>query len=164
MREFDAGGLELATFQAELFELSAESCRESSPIFLRRFFLSDCAAAIDSEDASLQSLDAEEAFASINRQYGHSGYGKAKYGKEGLYWLGYFSRYVCYTRELSSRSFYRLFDVKEIYGLYEAYHTQSEEWCLKHLLRQKGYTEADLDKRERLKAALRASLGLAPQP
>lgn len=158
MREFDANGLELASFQGELFEQSVDRCEESSPIFLRRFYLSDYAFLLDEGEASLLSLDPNEAFESLHRQYGPSRYGKTKYAKAGLYWLGYFSRYVCYTRELSSRSFYRLFDVKDIYGLYESYHTQSEEWCLAHLLSKKGYTEATLDKNQRLKEALRSGL------
>lgn len=161
MREFDENGLELATFQAEVFEQSLEVCGESSPIFLRRFFLSDYASTLDDGDASIQSLDANEAFMAMKRQYGESRYGKIKYSKQGLYWLGYFSRYVCYTRQLSSQAFYRLFDVKDIYGLYEAYHTQSEEWCIEHLLRKNGYTEATLDKKERLKNTLRANLNLS---
>lgn len=155
MREFDAYGLELATFQGELFAHSPSSCGESSPIFLRRFFLSDYASTLDDGDEASLSLDEEEAFASLKKQYGESLYGKIRYGEDGLHWLGYFSRYVCYTRELSSRAFYRLFDVKKIYALYEAYHTQSEEWCLEHLLRRYGYTEEDLDKNGRLKKALR---------
>lgn len=158
MKEFDGNGLELATFQAELFEASLSACEESSPIFLRRFFLSDYASTLDEGDASIQSLAINEAFDAIHKQYGFSKYGKTKYTKEGLYWLGYFSRYVSYTREVASRTFYRLFDVKDIYGLYEAYHTQSEEWCLAHLLAKNGYTEATLDKNERLKAAIKANL------
>lgn len=158
MREFDRDALELAVFQAELFEKSLEKCGESSPIFLRRFFLSRYARFLDDENPALLSLDPVEAFRALDKQYVRSGYGKTKYGADGLYWLGYFSRYVCYTRELSSKCFYRLFDVKEIYALYEAYHTQGEEWCLAHLLEKHGYTEATLDKNERLKDALRRQL------
>lgn len=160
MREFDVDALELATFQAELFEQSLEECGESSPIFLRRFFLSNFAYYLDNEHPALLALDKIEAFKAIHQQYGYSNYGKTKYTKEGLYWLGYFSRYVCYTRDLLSRAFYRLFDVKDIYSLYEAYHTQSEEWCLAHLLEKYGYTEATLDKNERLKEGLRRQLNL----
>lgn len=160
MRNFDANGLELASFQGELFEQSVDECKESSPIFLRRFFLSDYAATLDDEDISIQALDINEAFLSLNKEYGESDYGKVKYSRAALYWLGYLSRYVSYTRELSSRTFYRLFDVKEIYGLYEAYHTQSEEWCIAHLLKKNGYTEATLDKNERLKESLKLDLNL----
>lgn len=158
MREFDGNGLELALFQSKLFELSVDECPASSPIFLRRFFLSSYASSLDEGDPSTLSLDPMEAFKSLKAQYGENGYGKTKYGKEGLAWLGYFSRYVCYTREISSRAFYHLFDVKDLYSLYEVYHTQSEEWCLAHLLEKNGYTEATLDKNERLKTGLRKNL------
>lgn len=161
MREFDSSALELATFQGELFALSPKECEESSPVFLRRYFLSDYAHHLDETDPSLLSLDANEAFSALAGQYGESRYGKRKYDEAGLYWLGYFSRYVTYTRDLSSRAFYRLFDINELYALYEAYHTQSEEWCLAHLLRKYGYGEEDLSKEERLKKALRASFGVA---
>lgn len=161
MKEFDTNGIELSTFQAEVFEESIDMCEESSPIFLRRFYLSDYAHTLDEEDASIISLDINEAFASLNEQYGKTSYGKTKYTKEALYWLGYFSRYVCYTREISSKAFYRLFDVIDIYSLYEAYHTQSEEWCLAHLLSKYGYTESTLDKNQHLKEILRSNLNLS---
>lgn len=43
MRKFDHEGLEIASFQAELFEASVTQTNTSSPIFLRRFLLSDFA-------------------------------------------------------------------------------------------------------------------------
>ncbi len=155
MRKFDRQGLEIAMFQAELFEASLIRSKTSSPIFLRRFFLSDFADKMDYTPVDLQAFSIPDAFYYIEKQYGSSTYGKMKYSPESLYWLGYFTRYVCYTRETPSRLFYRLFDVKQVCSLYEAYHTQGEEWCLAHLLESYGYSEADLDINERLKKIMK---------
>ncbi len=155
MREFNRCGLEIATFQAELFEASIAQCETSSPIFLRRFFLSHYAYKMDYEPVELQSFVLSEAFASIEKEYGHSNYGKKKYNPDAMYWLGYFTRYICYTREIPCTLLYRLFDVNKIYSLYESYHTQSEEWCISHLLESYGYTEKTLDLNERLKMIMR---------
>ena len=155
MRPFDREGLALASFQGRLFAESLRQTDTSSPIFLRRFFLSDFAFSLDEKPAPLVDLDIPRAFEDIEKQYGKSTYGKERYHERGLYWLGYFARYVCYTREISSRDFYHLFDVKKLYGLYEAYHTQSEEWVLSHLLKSNGYTEDVFDVNERIKNAIR---------
>lgn len=157
MREFDREGLEIATFQGRLFEASTMECDASSPIFLRRFFRSHYAYKMDTRPVVLQALVLPRAFEEIEKEYGYSNYGKKKYNKEALYWLGYFTRYICYTREITSALLYRLFDVNKIYSLYEAYHTQSEEWCIAHLLESSGYTEATLNIHERLKACIRGS-------
>lgn len=103
----------------------------------------------------LQAFVIPEAFESLDKEYGHSSYGKEKYSSEAMFWLGYFTRYICYTREIPSRLLYRLFDIKKVYSLYTPFHTQSEEWCISRLLDQYGYTEATLDLNERLKAIMR---------
>ncbi len=77
-----------------------------------------------------------------------------KQNREGLYWLEYLTRYICYTRNINSILLYKLFDVKQIYSLYNSYPTQNEEWCLSRLLCQYGYTEDDLDINKRLKRAI----------
>ncbi|MBP5091898.1 MAG: hypothetical protein J6328_05015 [Bacilli bacterium] len=155
MREFDQNGLDIASFQAELFEESLSRSATSSPIFLRRFFLSRWASSMDRIPVPIQSFDLNEAFASIEEQFGKSEYGKLKYDPDALYWLGYITRYIAYTREISSKLLYRLFDVKRIYSLYEAYHTQSEERCIAHLLSLFGYDEKVFDVNERIKGILR---------
>ncbi len=155
MKEFDREGLEFAEFQGRVFTESLERSQTSSPIFLRRFFLSDFVYRIDQIPAVLLAMDVNEAFREIDKQYGPSNYGKTKYDADALYWLGYFLRYICYTREISSRLAYRLFDVNEIYSSYAIYHTQNEEWCLAHLLSEYGYTEKIFDPNERFKALLR---------
>ncbi len=154
IREFDQNGLDKARFQAEVFEESLTKTSVSSPVFLRRFFSSDYVVKFDDTPGELFLYDSNDAFYQIEKQYGKSNYGKIKYNPEGLYWLGYLTRYICYTRNIYSILLYKLFDVKQIYSLYNSYHTQSEEWCLNRLLCQYGYTEDDLDINKRLKRAI----------
>lgn len=155
MREFDRDGLDVASFQGQLFEESLDYCETSSPIFLRRFFRSRYAEMVDNTPVAIQPLFVPDAFEEIEKQYGKSSYGKIRYNRNAMYWLGYITRYICYTRQVSSRLFYHLFDVKKIYSLYEAYHTQSEEWCVARILELFGYDEKTLDMHERLKSILR---------
>lgn len=147
-------GLEIATFQAELFAASLIRAKTSSPVFLRWFLLSDFAYKMGCTPVELQAFAIPEAFFSIENEVGPSECGKTKYSPEAFHWLGHFTRYVCYNREIPNRLFYRLFGVKKIYSLYEAYHAQSEEWCLVHLLENDGYTEADLNLSKRLKGII----------
>ena len=85
---------------------------------------------MDFEPVELQAFVLFDAFESIKKEYWPSAYEKEKYKSDALYWLGYFIRYISYTREIPSRLLYRLFDIKNIYFLYETYHMQSEDWCL----------------------------------
>ncbi len=155
--KFDRIGLDKALFQARLFEASVDKYGTSSPVFLRRFYRSSYAAKLDTCPGDLFLYDLNDAFYRLDEQYGKSSYGTLRYPKENLYWLGYLSRYICYTRNFDSRLFYSFFDVKQICQSYPAYHTQSEEWCLAHLLAQYGYTEDDLDRNKRLKKIIKAS-------
>ena len=87
MRKFDHNGLLLTEYQARLFEKSFElNC--SSAIFLRRFLHSDLLKELDNENSALMSLDVNEGIHSILKQFGDSSYGKEKYSKSSLFWIG----------------------------------------------------------------------------
>ena len=72
-------------------------------------------------------------------------------------WIGYFSRYVCYTRQLTSAAFYQIFSMKDLARRYYVYHTQDFEWGLDRLKERYHYNEDDLDRDLLLKKFLRAS-------
>ena len=86
MREFDHNGLLKAEYLGNLFELSEElTC--SSPVFMRRFIHSDVLKSLDNN--VYISFDASESIRSITEQFGETSYGKEKYSKGALFWIGY---------------------------------------------------------------------------
>ncbi len=155
MREFDHTGLLLAEFQAKLFEKSYElNC--SSPVFLRRFLHSDLLKELDSENSVLMSLSVVEGIQSMEDQFGPFNYGKEKYSKSALFWMGYMYRYIAYTRDESTHYVMKIFKHKQMNEVYYTYHTQSPEWCIDNLLEINHLTKDALDKNARLKNIIRA--------
>lgn len=157
MKAFDHKGLLLAEHQGKLFEKSAElDC--STAVFLRRFFHSDYLKKLDQNEVASLSLDVNEAIASIESQFGASTYGKTKYAKSALFWIGYMYRYISYTRQVSTKFVMRLFPYQQLNDVYYSFHTQDPEWCVRSLLEMNGKTEDIFDPNKRLKIVMRAKL------
>ena len=155
MKKFDQTGLLLAEYQGKLFEASEKlSC--SSPIFIRRFLHSELLESLDKNDASLVTLDVTEGIRSIMNQFGDSKYGKEKYSKGSLFWMGYMYRYIAYTREQSTKYIMQLFKHKQMDSVYYSYHTQDPEWCVKSLLDLNNISEDFFDNNRRLKEIIKA--------
>lgn len=156
MRKFDHNGLLLAGYQAKLFEKSTElNC--STPIFLRRFFYSDLVKTLDENESCLLSLDVNEGIESIQEQFGDSSYGKEKYSKSALFWMGYMYRYISYTREQSTRFVMRTFKYRQMYEVFIPYSTQDPEWCISSLLEINNLNENYFDNNYRLKEIMKKS-------
>ena len=148
MRELDRNGLLLAEYQGKLFEKSQElNC--SSPIFIRRFLHSDLLNKLDNGKSI--SFDINEGIQSILEQFGDTSYGKEKYSKAALFWIGYMYRYIAYTREQETSYIMKLFAYKQMNAVYYSYHTQDPEWCIKSLLNLNNATEEIFDNNSRLK-------------
>lgn len=109
MRKFDYLGHSLAEYQADIFAASVTESPGSSLIFLGRFMKSSFAYFLD--HAKLYQIDQllVTAFDALREQYGDKGYGHIKWPEPVMEWIGYFSRYVCYTRQLTSAAFYQIF-------------------------------------------------------
>ena len=150
MKKFDHTGLLLAEYQGKLFKKSTElSC--SSPVFLRRFLHSDYVKKMDLNDTSSLTLDVNEGIESIQKQFGDSNYGKTKYSKSAMFWMGYMYRYLSYTREVSTNFIMRLFPYKQLHDVYYTFHTQDPEWCVQSLLEMNHLNEDIFDNNLRLK-------------
>ena len=155
MKEFDHEGLLLAEYQGKLFEKSTElEC--SSPIFLRRFLHSDFLKRMDMNDTASLSLDVDEGINSIQNQFGESNYGKTKYSKSAMFWMGYMYRYISYTRGVTTKFVMKLFPYKQLNDVYYSFHTQDPEWCIRSLLEMNGESEDIFDNNLRLKAVIAA--------
>ncbi|MBR4235396.1 MAG: hypothetical protein IKR85_04955 [Clostridia bacterium] len=155
MKKFDHDGLLLAEYQGKLFERSTElSC--SSAVFLRRFLHSELVRKLDKNDATLLTLDVNEGIESIQNQFGKSDYGRIKYSKSAMFWMGYMYRYLSYTRGVTTKFAMKLFPYKQLNNVYYSFHTQDPEWCVQSLLEMNGRSENVFDNNLRLKAAIYA--------
>ncbi|MFR5859286.1 MAG: hypothetical protein ACLUJC_08670 [Clostridia bacterium] len=154
MREFDHNGLLLAEFQGKLFEKSEElNC--SSPIFIRRFLHSDLLKKLDDGNSAMIPLDVNEGIQNILQQFGDSSYGKEKYSKSALFWMGYMYRYIAYTREQTTGYIMELFKHKQMNAVYYSFHTQDPEWCIRSLLDLNNLSEDVFDNNSRLKKIIK---------
>ena len=153
MKSFDHDGLILAEYQGKLFEKSTElGC--STAVFLRRFLHSDLLEKMDANDVTSLSLDVNEGIDSIQNQFGESDYGKNKYSKSAMFWIGYMYRYVSYTRGVTTKFVMKLFPYKQLNYEYFSFHTQDPEWCISNLLELYNLDEDYFDKNKRLKKTI----------
>ncbi len=154
MREFDHSGLLLAEYQGKLFEASTNlSC--STGIFIRRFLHSDLVKKLDHNNPAEIILDVNDGVNSILDQFGDTDYGKVKYSKSAMFWIGYIYRYISYTREVSTKFVISFFSYKQMNDVYYTFHTQDPEWCIRSLLEMNDQTEDIFDNNSRLKSILR---------
>ena len=155
MKKLDSEGSKLCSYQAEIFEKSVKRFQCSSKIFLRRFFNSEFAFYLDIPLGRIFSFDTEECYLSMLEDFGDSTYGKIKLSAKVLHYLGYITRYICYTRSITSGHLYRLINIYDIADNYEIYHTQDEEWVIANILLKEHLEEKDLDEDEILKDLFR---------
>ena len=155
MKKFDHDGLLLAEYQGKIFEKSTE-LKCSTAIFLRRFLHSELVKKIDRNDVNTLTLDANEGIDSIQSQFGESDYGKTKYSKSAMFWMGYMYRYLSYTRNVTTQFVMKVFPYKQLYNVYYSFHTQDPEWCVKSLLEMNGESEDVFDNNLRLKEVIAA--------
>ena len=154
MKQFDHNGLLLAEYQGKLFEKSNElNC--STAVYIRRFLHSDLLKKLDTNNPTSLSLDVREGNNSILEQFGDSDYGKVKYSKNALFWMGYMYRYISYTREQSTKFIMKIFNYKQMNDVYYSFHTQDPEWCIQSLLEINNLTENVFDNNIRLKQIMR---------
>lgn len=153
MREFDHTGIILAEYQGKIFEKSVDlNC--STAIFVRRFLHSNYLKKLDMNDLTSISLDVNEALDSIQSQFGASDYGKVKYSKNALFWIGYMYRYISYTRGITTKFTINLFSHKQMNDVYYSFHTQDPEWCIYSLLEMNNLSEDIFDNNKRLKKVI----------
>lgn len=118
MKKIDEEGLKLCSLQADIFAMSIEVTECSSPIFIRRFMNSQVAARMDHRGFLLEASDDVSILDEVETQYGITSYGKERYNREELYWMGYLYRYWSYTYEKSSKHIYKQMKAKELRMLY----------------------------------------------
>ena len=143
MKNFDEFGLKLCRMQAEVFELSASAAKCSSAIFIRRFMNSSVASRMDKNSFLFEACDQNSVLLEIEQEFGATDYGKEKYSREELYWIGYLYRYWCYTFSKTSKQVYKLIKPKELRTLYYPYHSLDPMQAIERILEAKELPEED---------------------
>ena len=141
MREMDAYGLKMCSYQAELFKQSALQQKCSSGIFIRRFMNSELSGRIDSDGFYFESTGIPDAFYELDTEYGPIEYGRIKYSEEELYWIGYIYRYWSYITEKSSKQVYKMIKPDELRKLFYPYHSLDPVQAIERISESKGITE-----------------------
>ena len=155
MKEFDHEGLLLAEYQGKLFEKSTE-LKCSTPVFPRRFLHSDFLKKMDKNDVTSLTLDVNEGILNIENQFGESDYGKIRFSKSAMFWIGYMYRYLSYTRGATTKFLMNLFPYTQLNDVYFSFHTQDPEWCTQNLLEMNGQSEDVFNNNLRLKKVISA--------
>lgn len=150
----------LCELQGRIFETSVEDYETSSAIFVRRFMNSDYAARMDRSGFIEVPTDEQDAFASLDTQYGSSTYGSVLFLPEEMFWIGYIYRYWVCSCGISSRAVYKIANVHEIHSVYYAYHTLDPLQAIQRLMEAKGVSfseEEEIAKGVKILRMLRSS-------
>lgn len=139
MKKIDRDGLLLCEIQATVFEKSIEKEDCSSSIFVRRFMNSGICEKMDGEYFLEENYSVAKVLEEINEEYGESTYGKTKFSKEELYWMGYIYRYFAYIYKLSSKKIYKIINATELRELYYPYHTLDPQKAIERIMEAKDY-------------------------
>lgn len=146
MKKLDFNGRKLCQIQAKIFEESVDKMMCSSLIFIRRFMQSNLITKFDDYSFLVMSLDINDCFYEIENEYGISNYGKIKYSKNEMFWIGYVYRALAIIYKLSSREVFKLFNAKKIVTYYNIYHTFDIEKAIEKMMESINYHVPDFEK------------------
>lgn len=141
MKSINTIGLQNCSFQAHVFEESIENTEYSSPIFIRRYMCSEFADRFDRGGMIIEPTTPQSVFRQLDEEYGPSTYGKEKYSKNEIHWIGYIYRYWVETREISSKHAYKIAKPSELRELYLPYHTLDPNNAISRIYEAKGIIE-----------------------
>lgn len=141
----DKEGKRLCDIQADLFEASVTKLEMSSEIFVRRFMNSKVAAELDNKAFLDDSKTINDIFMELDEQYGVSNYGKDKYDKNVMYWVGYLYRYFSYTYNLSSKQVYKFLPLRYVAETFLPYHSLDVSQAIERLLESRGISFKEED-------------------
>ncbi len=146
MRKMDFNGRKLCQLQGKLFEESIEKVSTSSLIFIRRFMLSNLVKQFDDSSFLVTALDSQDCFYEIEKEYGKSNYGKIKYSKDEMFWIGYIYRAIAILYNLPSKKVFSLFNAKDIITYYNIYHTFEIEQAAEKMMESIDYKVKDYNR------------------
>lgn len=148
-------GLKLCYFQAQLFEESKDYFSCSSSFFIKNYMNSPLATRLDNKTFILEARDIKNCFNELNINNNIIYKKTDHYPSFILSWIGYLYRYACYEYHLSSTKIYNIIKPKELYNLYEAYHSLDVNEALKRITEAKNIDLNNIDNVDYLAIAKR---------
>lgn len=139
MKKLDFNERKLCQIQGKIFEESTQKVQCSSLIFIRRFMQSNLSKKFDDYSFLVMALDINDCFYEIEKEYGVSSYGKIKYSKNEMFWIGYIYRAISIIYKLPSRKVFSLFNAKEIVKYYNIFHTFDIEQAAEKMIESINY-------------------------
>lgn len=145
MKKLNFNERKLCQIQGKIFEESIQKVQCSSLIFIRRFMQSSLATKFDDYSFLVMALDINDCFYEIENEYGFSSYGKIKYSKNEMFWIGYIYRALSIIYKLSSKKVFSLFNAKEIVKYYNIFHTFDIEQAAEKMMESINYNVLDIE-------------------
>lgn len=136
MKEIDSIGIKLCEYQSDLFEKSTTFFNCGSAYFIKIFMYSNLSKRIDSSSFLLESLDVNAALAELKTNNSFNR-GSIIYPSYVMKWIGYIYRYFSFTCDFSSKKVFTIIKPKELYGLYEAYHSLDPKETIERIMESK---------------------------
>ena len=133
MRQLDDIGIRLCEFQADLFELSTSNVPCSSLVFVKQFMSSNIACRMDKGTYVFEALDTPGCLEELSKEKKLT-QGTEKYPAHIMSWIGYMYRFIAFTREIPSAYLFSKLKTKQLYLVYEAYHSLDPEAAATRLL------------------------------
>lgn len=147
MKPLSSLEIKLCQKQAKIFEESVNKTEYSSLIFIRRFMFSSIAKLFDNQRFMFTTISNEDVFDILDEEFGKSSYGKEKYSKDEMFWIGYIYRCLCIKYNLSSKAVFRLFNAKEIVKYYYIGHTFDIVDCAERMMEKINYDDSPIEER-----------------
>ncbi len=151
-------GLILCRLEAEVFEASIAYFLGSSEIFIRRFAHSSLADSFDAKELLNAGDGALKCLESLKKEYGDIAYGKEKWSREEMYWIGYTHRFFCLTYGVSSLEAFKILRPKDLRKVYCSYHTLDCSQAIARMLETRGLTLDQEELEEKVKSIYRRML------
>lgn len=137
MKRLDEIDYSICRMQAKLFEASLEKTNVSSPVFIRRFMNSSVSELFDNKTIIYTTISNDDIFDMIDEEFGETNYGKKKYYRDEMYWIGYVYRALSIYYGFTSKVVYKLFPSTEIVKFYNIGHTFDPEDAIERLVEAK---------------------------
>lgn len=147
MKPLSSIEIKLCQKQAKIFELSVDNTEYSSPIFIRRFMYSSIAKSLDEKLYLFTTESEQDCFDRLDEEFGKSSYGKEKFSKDEMFWIGYIYRCICIKYNLSSKSVYKLFNSNEIIKYYNICHTFDIVDASERLMESINYDNSSIEEK-----------------
>lgn len=135
----------LCQSQAKIFEASVDNTCYSSAIFIRRFMYSSIGKSFDDKLFLYRTESKEDVFDLMDEEFGESSYGKIKYTKDQMFWIGYIYRVISIKYNLSSKSVYKLFNAQDIVKYYNICHTFDAVDAAERMMESIKYCETPIE-------------------